>query len=180
MKKFKLNSWFFLLLFSILFGCAQNNKNVNTEADIAAIKELYNQYCQACNASDLDGFMTLWTDDAIRMDANNFGIVGKENIRAYFKKRMDPFNNKMVLYGETEIQVSGDLAFARGNVTLDITPKKKDTTTHFDVKFLDILKRQEDGSWKIYIDSPSLNPNLSDESVETDLGKDEDLSEPML
>jgi len=180
MIKLKLNSWFFLLLFSILFGCKQNGKYVNTEADIAAIKELYNQYCQAVGASDLDDFMSLWTDDAIRMDHNNFAVVGKENIRAHFKKRFDPFNNEMVLYGETEVQVSGDLAFARGNVTLDITPKEKDITTHFDVKFLDILKRQADGSWKIYIDSPSLNPNLSDEPIETDFGKDEDLSDPVL
>jgi uncharacterized protein (TIGR02246 family) len=180
MKKLNLDFLIFLILFSILFGCAQESKETDVEADIAAIKELYNQYCQAVDASDLDDFMTLWTDDAIRMDHNNFAIIGKEKIRAHFKKRFDPFNNKMILYGETEVQVSGDLAFARGNVTLDITPKEKDTTTHFDVKFLDILKRQEDGSWKIYIDSPSLNPNLSDETFDTDLGKDQDMSDPIL
>ncbi len=180
MKKLNLNFLIFIILFSALFGCAQESKETDMEADIAAIKELYNQYCIAVSASDLDHFMSLWDDDAIRMDHNNFAIFGKEKIRAHFKVRFDPFNNKMALYGETEIEVSGDLAFARGNVTLSITPKEKDTTTHFDVKFLDILKRQADGSWKIYIDSPSLNPNLSDESMETELGKDQDLSDPVL
>ena len=180
MKKLNLNFLIFIILFSILFGCAQESKETDVEADIAAIKELYNQYCLAGNTGDLDLFMTLWTDDAIRMDHNNFAVVGKEKIRSHFKVRFDPFDNKIALYGEIEVEVSGDLAFARDNVILDITPKGKDTTTHFDVKFLDILKRQTDGSWKIYIDSPSLNPNLSDESMEAELGKDQDLSDPVL
>ena len=180
MKKQYLKFPALLFLISILFGCAQESKEKDVEADIAAIKELYNQYCQAVTAGDLDHFISLWEDDAIRMDHNNYAVIGKENIRAHFKVRFDPFDNKMALYGETEVQVSGDLAFARGNVTLSITPKGKDTTTNFDVKFLDILKRQEDGSWKIYIDSPSLNPNLSDESMETELGKDQDMSDPVL
>jgi len=43
MKKLNLNFPVFLILFSIFLGCAQENKDADVEADISAIKELYNQ-----------------------------------------------------------------------------------------------------------------------------------------
>ena len=55
------------------------------EADIAAINELYEQYILAGNTGDLDLFMTLWMDNAIRMVQDTPAIIGQEPIRAHFK-----------------------------------------------------------------------------------------------
>jgi uncharacterized protein (TIGR02246 family) len=85
MKKLNLYFPVFLLLLGILFGCTQNKKGVNTEEDIKAIKELYNQYCQGVNNDDLDFFISLWTEDATRMETGFFPIVGKEKVRAHFR-----------------------------------------------------------------------------------------------
>jgi ketosteroid isomerase-like protein len=49
------------------------------------------------------------------------------------------------------------MAFSRGTYTLSLTPKEGGPTTHIDGKWLDILKRQTDGSWKIYIDMVNYN-----------------------
>lgn len=129
----------------------------DTEADIAAITALYDQYCLAANTDDLDLFISCWADDAIRLEPDQSSIFGKEDIRAFFKVLYDQFNLNIVIYGDTEIQVIKDMAFGRGTATLSLTPKEGGPTTHFDAKWLDILKRQEDGSWKIYRDMINFN-----------------------
>ena len=56
-----------------------------------------------------------------------------------------------------EINVLGDFAFARGRYTCDYTVEYAQPRT--DGKFLSILKRQKDDSWKFYIDC--FNSNLT-------------------
>ena len=151
---FLLSTLILLLLFS--FSCMQEEK-VDVEADIAAINELYDQYCHAANTDDLDLFISCWAEDAIRLEPDHTSIFGKENIRAFFKTLYDQFKLNIVIYGDTEIQVCKDMAFGRGTATLSLTPKEGGPTTHFDAKWLDILKRQADGSWKIYRDMVNFN-----------------------
>ena len=129
----------------------------DTESDIAAINELYDQYCIMANAGDIEGFMSLWTDDAIRMEPDRTSIVGKENIQAFFAPQFELFNINVAIYGDTEVEVFGDLSYSRGTYTLSITPKQGGPTTTLDGKWLDVEKRQADGSWKIYIDMVNFN-----------------------
>ena len=159
MKKIKFNcqvALVLLLLFTV-FSCGKQEKKYSVEADIAAINELYNQYCIQAKASDLDNFLSLWEDNAIRMDPDKPSFIGKENIRKFFEPSFELFSVNVALYGDTEIQISGDMAFSRGTYTLSLTPKEGGPTTNIDGKWLDILKRQTDGSWKIYIDIVNLN-----------------------
>jgi len=122
------------------------------QSDIAAINELYNQYCLGGNSDDLDLFISLWADDAIRLEANSPAILGKEQIRNHFKGFFDHFIQNVAIHGETEIQVSGNMAFSRGDFTVSLTPKAGGPSTTLNGKWMDILKRQSDGSWKIYRD----------------------------
>jgi len=145
-----------LLLFTA-FSCAKQEKKPSVEEDIAAINELYNQYLIHANAGDIDNFLSLWEDNAIRMDPDKPTIIGKENLRQFFEPSFGLFSVSVTVYGDIEIQISGDMAFSRGNYTLLLTPKEGGPSTHFDGKWLDIDKRQPDGSWKIYIDMINYN-----------------------
>jgi ketosteroid isomerase-like protein len=51
--------------------------------------------------------------------------------------------------------VSGDWAWARG--TYGVDGEAGGNAFHVDGKFLTILKRQDDGSWKIYRDAFKSN-----------------------
>jgi len=159
MKKLRFHSQvaFVLLLLLTAFSCAKQEKKPSVEEDIAAIKEFYNQYCIQANAGDLDNFLSLWEDNAIRMDPDKPSIIGKENITKFFKPSFELFSVNVKIYGDIEIQISGDMAFSRGTYTLSLTPKEGGATTTFDGKWLDIDKRQTDGSWKIYIDMVNYN-----------------------
>ena len=58
---------------------------------------------------------------------------------------------RTVAFTPLETQVAGDWAYEHGNSTVTITPKSgKPTVESF--RYLDIYRRQSDGSWKIHRD----------------------------
>ena len=176
MKKLLSNFPVFIFLIGMLVGCAPNNKVA--EADIAAIKKHYDQYLFAVNTNDLHLFMSLWAEDATRMAPGSPVVVGKETIRKQMNGFFDQYDLKMEYIGETEVEVSGDQAFAYGVVTFWYTPKEGGPTTQTDVKWLDALKRKPDGSWKIFVDCTNWHPSLGSEVNPAELLEDQKQSSP--
>jgi len=149
MKKSLLRFSGFLLIFLLCFtfNCTQQGEVADVEADVAAINELFNQYASSINAGDIDLWISLWADDGIQMPPGNPAVIGKENIKAGLQSSFDLFNWKMTIDGE-EVKVAGDWAFARGNYTYTLTPKEEGKTIKGSGKYLSILAKQADGSWK--------------------------------
>lgn len=56
-----------------------------------------------------------------------------------------------------EARIAGDLAFSRGIFTLSMTPKAGGETIKLSGKYLTILEKQADGSWKIARDCFNYN-----------------------
>ena len=122
------------------------------EADIAAINAVYDQYCLGASAGDLDLFLSVWVDDVIRIEPDMPPLLGKDQVRIRFAPLFEQFDQNDTIHGEIEVQVSGDMAFSRGICTVTIMPKQGEATNYLDGKWMDILKRQADGSWKIFRD----------------------------
>ena len=177
MKKSKMNKLNLLLLFIIFFGCTQNKTNINVEAENEAIRDIYdNYYFKGINTNDLDLFMNAWANDAIRMEPEFFPIVGKEEIKAHFKNIFESVGNQTISpYGEMEVEVEGNLAFARGAVIVKGISKADSSEVFLDIKWIDVVKKQSNGTWKIYIDHSSFNPILSEEPVDSGPGEDNSL-----
>jgi len=148
----------FLLCFSI--SCQKQageaESVVDVEADITAINEIWTQYVATLTAGDLDLWISLWTDDGIRMAPDAPAVIGKEQIREAMKPAFDQMTFDIAIANK-EVRVAGDWAFSRGTGTLSTTPKKGGKTTKIDGKYLTILERQADGSWKIAIDCFNSN-----------------------
>ena len=178
MKKLKLKVPVFLFLFVILFSCNQETKVADPESDIAMIKKQYDQYVHYVNTGDLDNFISLWADDATRLEPGSPAIVGKENIQEHFKFLFNQFENKMVMIGETEVQISGDIAFAFGTVTFSSTSIADSSTMQTDIKWLDGLKKQSDGSWKIHVDCVNFHPSWSNDATPEELLDNKKQSSP--
>lgn len=180
MKKHSLSIPILFIIVGILFACTQNTNDTDVEADIAAIRELLDQYALAVSTDDIDLFMTCWADGAKRMEPDFDVILGKEDIRAHFKFMFDQFYSNVDFYGELETEVSGNLAFGQVNAIVSFSPKEGGPTNHLDLKVLDIYKRQADGSWKIYIDHVSNNPVWSNDSISSEILDKQDPSDPVL
>jgi len=131
-------------------------EEVDVEADIAAINEFGNQYTLAMNTGDLDLYVSLHTDDIVKMGPGAPAAFGKEELRANMKPLFDNFTLEMDLYNE-EVQVAGDWGFNRATYTMLITPNEGGEPIFDDGKAVGIYKRQADGSWKLYIDCWNSN-----------------------
>ena len=131
---------------------------MDKESDIAAVKDMLNQYAKGCNTGDFDFWMSLWADDGVQMPPDTPAVVGKEQIRENMKPVFDQFNYKVGV-DILEAKVYGDLGLTRCNGTVDITPKAGGETIHTlpDGKALTLYERQSDGSWKIVYDCFNSN-----------------------
>lgn len=126
------------------------------KADLAAIEEKMKQFAVTINAGDFEGWISLWTDDGIQMPPDTPARIGKKQIRAGMKTAFDRFILKMVITNE-EFRVSGDLGFARGTFTESMVPKARGETEKYDGKYLTILEKQANGSWKVTRDCFNSN-----------------------
>jgi len=133
---------------------------MDKESDIAAVKDMLNQYAKGCRTGDFDFWMSLWADDGVQMPPDAPARVGKEQIRENMKPVFDQFNLKIGV-DIVEGKVYGDLGLTRCTYTLDLSPKAGGETIHAmsDGKALTVYGRQSDGSWKIVYDC--FNSNVS-------------------
>ncbi|GAG29761.1 unnamed protein product, partial [marine sediment metagenome] len=140
-------------------------ENVDVEADIAAIEDVLNQYALALNTGDLELWLSLNTDDIVKMPPNAPASFGKEQLRANMEPAFDNFTFEMAIYPE-ETQVDGDLGYSWCTYTVSMTPKAGGETiiSEPDGKALGIYKRQPDGSWKLSHDC--YNSNVPPPTVE--------------
>lgn len=151
-----------ILLTFISTACTQKEYNVEqTEEDIAEINELREKEEAAFEAGDLDALLALRTNDFIVMPPNQAAVEGKEAVRGFISGMFGQLQMEETMVSE-EIVVSGDWAFDRGTFTGSVTPSSGGKTMTLDGKYLWILKRQPDGSWKYTIQMWNNNGSASD------------------
>ena len=125
--------------------------------DVALIYELWDEYAAAANAGDFVRWMSLWIEDGIQMPPDVPSRVGKAEIRKEMQPTFDLFNTSKMTIQTEEVRILGDRAYSHGTYTFDMTPKEGRETKSYSGKFLDILEKQVDGSWKIAIDCHNYN-----------------------
>ena len=147
-----------ILLLCLIFSCEKQGEKVDVEADIAAIKEIINQYEVALNTGDFDLWISVWADDGIQMPPDTPAIIGKEQIREGNKPAFDQMNLDIAITIK-DVKVYGDLGLTRCTYTLTMTPKAGGDTINAvpDGKALTLYERQSDGSWKIVYDCFNSN-----------------------
>ena len=136
------------IIMLLMFGCT---KQVDTQADIQALKNSVEKFDVAINAGDFETLASLYTEDAIRMPPNRPAWVGNDAIRAGFKKGLEQYDI-VVDNSAEDVRVVGDWAFMRGVATVKLTPKTGDGPIKETSKWMGFWQRQRDGSWKIVSD----------------------------
>ena len=130
----------------------------DVESVTSAVNEIWDRYTSSLNAGDLDAWMSVWSDDGIQMPPGEAPLVGRGAIRARNRPLLDQFAYDMRITNE-EVGVAGGWAFTRGRYSVTLTPKAGGESTSIDGKYMTILQRQPDGSWKIHRDI--FNSNVS-------------------
>lgn len=163
---FKYTGLFLLIMLSqTVFLKAENISNYNDNN--ASIKKLYETWHSAVESSNIDGYINSLDKNITLIPPGGPIISGAENYREFLGPVFKSATYK-IQDGEYDIEVIGDIAIVRSRQTVYLTFKDnanqiqsegalQDNITTSD--YLDILKRQEDGSWKCLVHTWQLVPN---------------------
>jgi uncharacterized protein (TIGR02246 family) len=121
-------------------------------ADVNQIYELWKSYADAANEGDMERWMDLWIEDAIQMPPGAPSRVGKAEIRRAMQPLFERSRSSKMTIQPEEVRILGDLAYSHGTYAIEMAPRQDGETETCSGKFLDILAKQADGSWKIAID----------------------------
>ena len=139
----------------LLGGCATVGR-ADPQGFRAEVEAIYAKYAGSVTAGDGDLWLTNWDEEGVQMRPDSQSVVGKKAIEERVRKVWPTLVMTMTIKVE-EAAAAGDWGYAKGTYLQTITPRAGGPTTKVDGKWLDILKRQPDGSWKLYLDCFNSN-----------------------
>ena len=163
---FEYTALFLLIILSYtVFLKAESISSYNQ--DNSSIKKLYETWHKSVESSNIDGYINSLDKNITLIPPGGPVISGTENYREFLRPVFESATYK-IQDGEYDIEVIGDIAIVRSRQTVYLTFKDnanqiqskgalQDNITTSD--YLDILKRQEDGSWKCLVHTWQLVPN---------------------
>lgn len=124
--------------------------SIDREADVAAIRKLQDDWNRAVEAGSVDGYAAVLDDNIELLPTDAAPINGVESYRAMLNGVFTTDTFRIEVAVPSTIQVDGDMAWSRYDYIIHRTPKGGGETISSYRKFLDIMRRQEDGSWRVY------------------------------
>jgi ketosteroid isomerase-like protein len=117
-----------------------------TASDEAAIRQGLDIEMKAANAADAAGWASVYAQDAIVLRPHAPAVQGREAIQQWLAT-LPPISNAK---GQgLEIVGYGDLSYLRGTYTMTFSIPGAPTPIDEQGKFLQIYRKQGDGSWKM-------------------------------
>ena len=104
------------------------------------------------NAMDADAAARILSDDAVLMVPDHPVQEGRSACASFLRElfgQLASRYDRRITYTSYEVNIVGDLAFDRGTFTFSVTPKDGGETTDVTGKYLWILVRGTDGTWRV-------------------------------
>ena len=132
-----------LLLLLALFTACQTT---TTGADETVLRKLDDEWSKAVGAKDVEKTMSYYADDALMMPPNIPTLAGKQSIRTLWKSLLEApgFAGG---WKATKVEVSGNLSYVTGTYEITETDDSGKPMTDKG-KYVEVWKKQPDGSWK--------------------------------
>lgn len=130
-------------------GCTDCAAADTRNADVMAIEEIWTTYAATRVSADAETWLALWDEGALKM-APGRPAQTLDEMRAGADKKFVPGSVAAMKIDAEETAIMGDWAFSRG--TFSVTPVQDGKEITVNGGFMTVLKRQDDGSWKIYRD----------------------------
>ena len=137
-----------LLLLPCFQGCSRKEPiAASEEKDIAAITAVSKARADAFNQGNAAGIAVHFTEDALLMAPDQPTLKGRSAVQAYYQRIFDEYETRLKSYYE-EVKVSGQLAYGRGFAEVALIPKQGGQALTSTAKYINIMKREADGTWK--------------------------------
>ena len=162
-KGLSISAWFGLLCL-LAVGCSPTSESApdSREADVEAIRQADLAWVEAQAADGLEGTMSFYVDDGIMLPPNMPMAIGKEAIRKASEALGIGAPGSSVTWQPMQIEVarSGDIGYAIGTFE-GFSVNEAGNPVRTKGKYVEIWKKQADGTWMIAADmfSPDSPPN---------------------
>ncbi len=127
-------------------------EETDEEAVTEAVLANWDEYEASILAGDPDRWIALWAEEGVQLPPGNPPVVGKEAIYERISADLETFEYSEFVINNEDVEVNGDLAFARGIYVVTLAAKEGGDPISVDGKYMTIMRQQPDGSWKIYRD----------------------------
>lgn len=118
------------------------------KSEITKILAVRDAWIAALKAKDIDGLMSLLTDDVVIMHPGRPSVVGSAANRADLAAVLAKFNVDQEAVSD-ETVVIGEWAFDRSRAVTRLTPVSGGDCIVSRSKAITILRRRRDGGWQI-------------------------------
>jgi uncharacterized protein (TIGR02246 family) len=125
-----------------------------SDQDIQNIRELSDKFMESIVRQGFVDLANLYTEDAVFMPPGQVAVTGRSEIRAWMEGFPPVSEFDLVI---DDVDGREDMAFVRGHFRMVLTPEAGAEPVEEWGKYLEVRKRQEDGSWPMAIDI--FNPN---------------------
>lgn len=126
------------------------------EADVAAVNALQEREVAAAEAGDVAALLELRTHDFVAMPPDQSSVRGKEAVEEFLNGMFGQVEIEETVVSQAVV-VAGDLAYDRGTFSGTARPKGGGESMAINGKYLWILERQADGSWRYTVQMWSNN-----------------------
>jgi len=127
----------------------------STEDDEAAIEEILGEHYAAANSGDSEKFLALLSTGFEVIPPNQPSMRG-DQAKQWIEDFFEQFTIELE-YTDQEIVVSGDLAFERYTFEWTVSPKNGGDSVNERGAGIQILQRQQGGTWKVIKDIWNLD-----------------------
>lgn len=140
-----------------------NNGDRSYEREMRAIERMRQRDIEASKACDFVTLLSLMTEDAVVMSPGQRMARGRLEQEEQFQKSAAIMSQwTVVQYDEVfeETLILGDYAIEWGEIRGSMRPKYGGPEEASSYKVMRVLKRQEDGEWKIHRTIWNENPKI--------------------
>lgn len=152
---------FIFYLLTLLTGC-DSSPEVSTakQKEENAISEVSAARAKAFNNGDALGIAIHFTEDAFLMAPGKPAIRGRQAVQSYYQSIFDKYN--AVLESKyDEVFVSGRLGYGKGFAKVILISKSGGDSLFSTSKYINIMQKQPDGTWKTTHDIWNDNEELT-------------------
>lgn len=135
-----------IILLTICWACSGKRSGQDEATDISEIKALSAARAKAFNEGDANTIANAFTESGILMPPDMRSLIGREAVREYYQDIFDQYRT-FLESGYEEVKVSADLAYGVGYAKVKLVPHSGGDTLVSSAKYINILQRQDDGSW---------------------------------
>lgn len=118
------------------------------EADAAAIRDAVGTLQRSALEGDWATYAAQFAEDGVALPPNGPAVEGRQAIQEW----ASAYSVSVFTMNQLNLEGRGDLAYRRGSFSITLTPPGMREEVSDEGKFVEIWRRQEDGSWKVAVD----------------------------